>query len=565
MKARRGVPVIGVIIAMLMISPVHAPAQNAGGSPQQQVQQVPAEVSPPALIIAGAAVQAPQSEPVGLFDRIDQAMGAVNSIIGSVLFADLIFWDNTTAPDGTTSTGRRLPFIVAWLVVAAVIMTLRMRFINLRGFGHAIAITRGRYTSPDEPGDVSHFAALSTALSATVGLGNIAGVAIAVSVGGPGATFWMIVAGLLGMSLKMTECTLAQMYREVRPDGTVLGGPMQYLAKGLAERGLAGPGKVLAVVFAFMCIGGSIGGGNSFQVNQSLNAVQESVPLFASVPWLYGLVMTVLAGAVIIGGIHRIANTANKIVPAMCVVYVLASLFIIVTNLDLVGPSLAAIVTQAFAPQAAFGGLIGVLVIGFQRAAFSNEAGAGSAPIAHSAARTEYPVREGLVALLEPFIDTVIVCTMTALVINITGAYNNPAYADLIANAQGAALTSRAFGEQISWFPYVLSLSVFLFAFSTMISWSYYGERSAVWLFGEKASIYFKVFFLVFTFLGSIITATNILDFGDLMILGMALPNLIGVYFLSGKVKRALDEYWGRYRRGEFETFGNKAKSVTSA
>jgi len=386
-----------------------------------------------------------------------------------------------------------------------------------------------------------------------------------VSVGGPGATFWMIVAGLLGMSLKMTECTLAQMYREVRPDGTVLGGPMQYLAKGLAERGLAGPGKVLAVVFAFMCIGGSIGGGNSFQVNQSLNAVQESVPLFASVPWLYGLVMTVLAGAVIIGGIHRIANTANKIVPAMCVVYVLASLFIIVTNLDLVGPSLAAIVTQAFAPQAAFGGLIGVLVIGFQRAAFSNEAGAGSAPIAHSAARTEYPVREGLVALLEPFIDTVVVCTMTALVINITGAYNNPAYADLIANAQGAALTSRAFGEQISWFPYVLSLSVFLFAFSTMISWSYYGERSAVWLFGEKASIYFKVFFLVFTFLGSIITATNILDFGDLMILGMALPNLIGVYFLSGKVKRALDEYWGRYRRGEFETFGNKAKSVTSA
>ena len=564
MNARRGVLIVGAIIAGLMIAPGTAPAQSAGASPSQ-TQSPPPRVSPPALVIAGTAVPAQAAEPNGVFDRIDNAMGAVNGVIGSVLFADLIFWDNTTAPDGSADEGRRLPFIVLWLVVAAVIMTIRMGFINVRGFAHAINITRGRYTSPDAPGDVSHFAALSTALSATVGLGNIAGVAIAVSLGGPGATFWMIVAGLLGMTLKMVECTLAQMYREVRPDGRVLGGPMQYLSKGLAERGIPGIGKGLAVLFAFMCIGGSIGGGNSFQVNQSLNAVQESIPFLAGAPWIYGLVMTVLVGAVILGGIHRIASTADKVVPAMAVVYVVGCLFVILTNTGLIGPAISAIFTQAFRPEAAFGGFIGVLVMGFQRAAFSNVAGAGSAPIAHSAAKTEYPVREGLVALLEPFIDTVVICTMTALVINITGAYNNPEYADIISGAQGAALTSRAFGEQISWFPHVLSLSVFLFAFSTMISWSYYGERSAVWLFGERASKYYKALFLVFTFLGSIITATNVLDFGDLMILGMALPNLIGVYLLSGKVRAALSEYWVKYRLGEFPVYTTKANSVPTS
>ena len=299
-------------------------------------------------------------------------------------------------------------------------------------------------------------------------------------------------------------------------------------------------------LFALLCIGGSLGGGNAFQVNQSLNAIQETVPWLADAPWVYGLIMTALAGVVIVGGIHRIASVADKIMPFMTAVYVLAALTVIFMNVDMVPAALSAIVTGAFAPEAAYGGFIGVLVIGFQRAAFSNEAGAGSAAIAHSAAKTAYPIREGFVALLEPFIDTVVICTMTALVINITGAYNNPDYADLISGAQGAALTSRAFSEQIAWFPYVLSTAVFLFAFSTMISWSYYGERCSVWLFGHRSSNYYKALFLVFTFLGSIITSTNVLNFGDLMILGMALPNLIGVYLLQGHVRAALTDYWKR-------------------
>lgn len=486
----------------------------------------------------------------GLMDRIDGAMGRVNGWIGAFFFYDIIFWDN--GQEGA----RTLPFIVLWLVIAAVYLTFRMGFINFRGFSHAVQVTKGKYTDPSEPGDVSHFQALTTALSATVGLGNIAGVAIAVSVGGPGATFWMIVAGFFGMTTKFTECTLGQMYRDVRGERGVLGGPVQYLSRGFAEKGMPGAGKFLAVLFAILCIGGSLGGGNSFQVNQSMNAMQETMPFFANNPMVYGGIMTILVGIVIIGGIKRIANVADKIVPVMAIVYVIGCLIVILTNTGRIPAAIAQIFAQAFTPEAGYGGFIGVLVTGFRRAAFSNEAGAGSAAIAHSAAKTQYPVREGIVALLEPFIDTVVICTMTALVINITGAYNNPEYASIVAANQGAALTSRAFGEHISWFPYVLSAAVFLFAYSTMISWSYYGERCSVWLFGDGASMPYKILFLIFVFLGSIITSTNILDFGDLMILGMALPNLIGVYLLHGKVKQALDTYWQKYKAGEFPVYG---------
>ncbi|MEX1183540.1 MAG: alanine/glycine:cation symporter family protein [Gemmatimonadota bacterium] len=493
--------------------------------------------------ISGAAPQ--PAVPSGWQADLDAAMGRVNAVISAVFFFDLMWWDEV----------RTLPLVVAWLVIAAIFLTIRMRFINVRAFGHAIALVRGRYTNPNEPGEVSHFQALSTALSATVGLGNIAGVAIAISIGGPGATLWMIVAGLLGMSTKFSECTLALAYRDVGPKGAVLGGPMQYLSKGLAEKGFGTLGRVLAVAFAILCIGGSLGGGNSFQVNQSLNAVQESIPALVGNGWVYGLVMVVMVGAVILGGIRRIANVADKIVPLMAVVYVTACLIVIFANLPQVPAALAAIVQQAFSPDAAYGGFIGVLVVGFQRAAFSNEAGAGSAAIAHSAARTDEPVREGMVALLEPFIDTVVICTMTALVIVFSGAYNNPEYASLIAANQGAALTSRAFGEDLSFFPYVLSLAVFLFAYSTMISWSYYGERCAVWLFGAAASLPYKILFLVFVFLGSILTATNVLAFGDLMILGMAFPNLLGVYILSGKLKGMLDVYWKGYKEGRYPVY----------
>jgi AGCS family alanine or glycine:cation symporter len=530
-------------VALLLAASIGRAAPLAG-SPAQETPAVQQLVLASAALSA-SALQQPADQATGFQARADAAMGTVNGWIASVFFFDVLWFD----PD------HRLPLVVLWLVIAAVYLTLKMGFINIRGFKHAVAITRGRYTDPSEPGEVSHFQALSTALSATVGLGNIAGVAIAVSIGGPGATFWMIVAGFLGMSTKMVECTLGQAYRDVGPDRKVLGGPMQYLARGLQEKGFGGLGKVLAVLFAILCIGGSLGGGNSFQVNQSLNAVQETIPALAGFNWVYGIVMAILVGIVIIGGLRRIAHTAEAIVPLMAVVYVSAAIVVIFTNLAHVPAALSAIITQAFSPDAAYGGFIGVLVVGFQRAVFSNEAGAGSAPIAHSAARTEYPVREGLVSLLEPFIDTVVICTMTALVIVFSGAYNNPEYEALIASRAGAALTSRAFGEHLPFFPYVLSFSVFLFAFSTMISWSYYGERCAVWLFGQGASMPYKLLFLVFVFLGSIITATNILDFGDLMILGMAFPNLLGVYILSGKVKGMLNDYWADYKTGQFKVY----------
>ncbi|MGB0685372.1 MAG: alanine/glycine:cation symporter family protein, partial [Planctomycetota bacterium] len=493
------------------------------------------------LLLLGAPALAQEAEEAKSdpFAGLDAVMGDVNSALSSVFFYPI--------PIGG---GNTVPLLVAWLVLGAIFFTVRMRFINLRGFTHAINVTRGKYTDPTAhgEGEVSHFQALASALSATVGLGNIAGVAIAISMGGPGATFWMIMAGLLGMSSKFVECTLGQKYREVRPNGQVMGGAMYYLSNGLKGMGMAGLGKVLAVMFAILCIGGSLAGGNSFQVNQSLNAIQETVPFFKDYNWVYGLIMTVGVGVVIIGGIKRIASTAEKIVPSMCAVYVLACLYILVTNAGIIGSAFGEIIGGAFNPDAAFGGFIGVLVVGFQRAAFSNEAGVGSAAIAHSAAKTEYPVREGVVALLEPFIDTVVVCTMTALVIVISGAYPGGELATeaapYVTSNNGAGLTSMVFGTQISWFPYILSVAVALFAFSTLISWSYYGERCWSYLFGDQSSLAYKVLFLAFTFLGSVITSTNILAFGDLMILGMAFPNILGVVLLSGQVRQDLVVYW---------------------
>ncbi len=504
------------------------------------------------ILILGAAPTLVAQEAAaggGFMDTVDRAVGVVNGVISAFFFADVIFWDNAAA------TNHVLPLVVLWLVMGSFFLTVKMGFINIRAFRHAIDVTRGKFSNPEDAGEVSHFQALSAALSATVGLGNIAGVAIAVSVGGPGATFWMIIAGLIGMSAKFTECTLGQKYREVRPDGRVMGGAMFYLSKGLGEMGMPRLGKGLAVCFAILCIGGSLGGGNTFQVNQSMNAVQESMPWLVTYPWAYGLVMAALVGVVIIGGIKRIAEVAERIVPTMVGIYVLAALYILFDNYHHIPAAFGEIISGAFTPAAGYGGFIGVLVMGFRRAAFSNEAGAGSAAIAHSAARTPYAVREGIVALLEPFIDTVVVCTMTALVIVITESYANPDNAAIIAANQGAALTSRAFGQHLAWFPYVLGVCVILFAFSTMISWSYYGERCWAYLFGDGNSRSFQVLFVTFTFLGSIISAQNVLDFGDLMILGMAFPNLVGVLLLSGKVKADLAVYWGMYRRGELATY----------
>jgi len=472
---------------------------------------------------------------------VDAFFGAINGFLAQIIFFDVFPGE------------RDMPFIVAWLIVAAVFLTLRFNFVNLRLMRHAFRIICGKYRTADDQGEVTSFQALSTALSATVGLGNIAGVAIAISIGGPGATFWMIVAGFLGMTTKFTEASLAQMYREVRSDGRLMGGAMEYLSRGLAEKGAPRLGKLLAIMFAIFTILGSFGAGSAFQVSQSMGAVQEQITFFRELPIAYGLLMAIAVGMVIIGGLRRIAHVAEAIVPVMVIIYVSACLWIIIGDAALIPEALGKIFTEAFSPLAVAGGMVGSLVQGFKRAVFSSEAGLGSAAIAHSAASVKYPVRQGLVALYEPFIDTVVICTMTALVIVITGVYNAPEYEYIRAASQGAALTSVAFATVSDWFPMILTLSVVLFAYSTAISWSYYGERCWVYLFGERYSILYKIMFIGFVIVASIASATNLVDFTDLLVLSMAFPNLIGLYVLSGKVKTALGEYRMKLASGELD------------
>ncbi len=472
---------------------------------------------------------------------IDDTFGAINGFLAQVIFFDVFPGE------------AKMPFIVGWLIVAAVFLTVRFSFVNLRMMRHAFRVIRGKYRTVDDKGEVTPFQALSTALSATVGLGNIAGVAIAISIGGPGATFWMIVAGFLGMTTKFTEASLAQMYRRTRPDGRLMGGAMEYLSIGLAEHGAPKIGKVLALMFAIFTILGSFGAGSAFQVSQSLGAVQAQLPFFKEVPIAYGLFMAVAVGLVIIGGLRRIAHVAEAIVPTMVIIYVGACLWIILSNVATLPDALSKIFFEAFSPVAVAGGMVGVLVQGFKRAVFSSEAGLGSAAIAHSTASVKYPVRQGLVALYEPFIDTVVICTMTALVIVITGVYDAPEYAAIRAASEGATLTSMAFASVSSWFPAILALSVFLFAYSTAISWSYYGERCWVYVFGERFSILYKAIFIGFILIASVAKASNLVDFTDLLVLSMAFPNLIGLYVLSGKVKVALRDYESKLVSGELD------------
>ena len=450
-----------------------------------------------------------------------------------------------THPNGDPLT-KPISFIVIWLVFAALFFTLRMGFINIRGFKHAIDLARGKYDDPDAPGQVTHFQALATAVSGTVGLGNIAGVAVAVSLGGAGATFWMIVCGLLGMSMKFVECTLGVKYRDILPDGRVFGGPMNYLRYGFEKRNMKGFGKVLAAMFAVLAVGASFGGGNMFQANQAFEQMSGQFPVLAGHGFYFGIATAVLVGVVIIGGINSIAKVTGRVVPIMASLYIVAALAVIIMNIQNIGPAFSAIVDGAFSPSALKGGIIGVLVVGFQRAAFSNEAGVGSAAIAHSTAKTNHPPSEGFVALLEPFIDTVVVCTLTALVLIFTGMHE-------VEGLAGAQLTSDAFGSQISWFPYVLALAVFLFAFSTMISWSYYGMRAWTYLFGKSKKIEFiyKMLFLVFVIVGASVSLGAVLDFSDMMILAMSFPNIIGLYMMSGEVKIDLSAYLKKLKANE--------------
>lgn len=492
-----------------------------------------------------------ESRSNSLFQAINEGF---TWFVDNIIFG-ILFWDAGTGYLFKTLFGVEIgiPLIVLWLIVGGVFFTFRMGFINVRAFKHSLDVVRGKYDDSEDEGEVSHFQALATALSATVGLGNIAGVAIAVSLGGPGAVFWMTVGGFFGMSSKFVECTLGQKYRVVKPDGTISGGPMRYLSEGLRRLKYGAFGRVLAIAFSIFCIMGALGGANMFQANQSYGAVSRVFPFVPS--WLYGLILATLVGLVIVGGVRRIGQVAGTIVPFMCGLYVVASLFILLTNFTEIPGAFGVIVSSAFRPEAIEGGILGVLIQGFRRSAFSNEAGLGSAAIAHSAARTDEPIREGIVALLEPFIDTIVVCNMTALVIVITGAYNNPAYEELRNTGAGAELTAAAFGTSISWFPVILAIAVFFFAFSTMISWSYYGERCWDYLTGGRGTIIFKIIFLLAAFLGAIVAPGPVIGFSDGMILGMAFPNLLGMYFLCPQVARELKDYMRRLKSGEMEVF----------
>jgi AGCS family alanine or glycine:cation symporter len=444
--------------------------------------------------------------------------------------------------------GAEVPLIVLWLIAGGLFFTIYLRFINFRGFKHALDIVSGKYLNHDDPGQITQFQALATAVSGTVGIGNIAGVAVAISIGGPGATFWLIVAGLLGMSTKLAECTLGVMYRKY-DDGVVSGGPMYYLEKGLSLRNWPKLGRALGIFYAASMVIGCLGIGNMFQSNQAaailIDVTGGSSSWFAEQSWLIGLILAVAVGIVIIGGIQSIAATTSRLVPGMALLYTLTALVVIGMNYDEIPGAFAAIWHGAFDPQGISGGIIGVMIIGFRRAVFSNEAGLGSAAIAHSTARTKEPVSEGFVALLEPFIDTVVICTITALVI-ITTVYD-PALAGQ--SVAGIELTTHAFASTLSWTPLPLSLAAILFAYSTMIAWSYYGLKAFTYLVGEHpvADLGFKLFFLSFVVLGSSIELSSLIDLSDAIVFIVAIPNLLGLYLLAPMIKSELIAYEKKY------------------
>ncbi|MCO6509164.1 MAG: alanine:cation symporter family protein [Aridibacter famidurans] len=522
------------------------------------------------LPIAAFAAEAAQTTAErGLDQRINDAFDPIASTWEWLILYPITIGDYS------------LPIVLILLVLGATFFTLYFGFINLRGFPLAIRVVRGHYdeieqgaapvttdTVPHYEGDipdtireegvageVSHFQALATAVSGTVGLGNIAGVAVAIAVGGPGATFWMIVAGLLGMSSKFVECTLGVKYRDLEPDGTVYGGPMYYLSKGLAERGLAPVGKVLAIIFALFCVGGSLGGGNAFQANQATAQLSSMMGLqqYGAAKTIIGIILAFFVGIVIIGGIKRIARVTEKIVPFMAILYVGAALIILLAHFTFIPEAFMLIINGAFTPEAGLGGIAGVIIQGFRRAAFSNEAGAGSAAIAHSAVNTKYPASEGIVALLEPFIDTVVICTMTALVIIVFNDDQSFIYsAQNLQGVQiagqtvgGVDLTSAAFDDVLPGFRYVLTIAILLFAFSTMISWSYYGLQAWKYLFGRSnlADMIFKVLFLLFVVIGAAAQLDAVIKFSDAMILALVFPNMIGLLILFPKVKEELTKY----------------------
>ncbi len=505
-----------------------------------------------ALASAAAAQSVEKTEAAKSLDqRIDEWFGSATGWFVNGIFVDVPI------------NGYPVKMVVVWLALAGIILTLVFKFINFRAFGLALRTVRGHYSRTGDPGEITHFQALSAAVSGTVGLGNIAGVAIGIMIGGPGVAFWLFLSGFLGMATKFAECTLGLKYREFDASGRVHGGAMYYLKKGFAERGLAPVGKVLAGLFAVFCVFASFGGGNVFQVNQTtaqlLNITGGEASFFASRQWLFGVIMAILTGLVIIGGIRGIARVTSGLVPAMCLIYVVSALIVLGTNIGHVPAAIGMIFTEAFQPRAAVvGGILAAFVWGMRRATFSNEAGIGSAPIAHAAAKTRMPASEGVVALLEPFIDTVIVCTMTSLVI-VTSMYFTGDSGHFVINGHqyllgdtsntstsyGISITSHAFQTVHDGFKYVLFMCVFLFAFSTLITWSYYGLQAWQYLFGrnEVVALVYKVIFCGVIIAGSAASMDKAIDFSDASLFAMSLPNLIGVYFLLPVIRKELNKF----------------------
>ena len=500
-----------------------------------------AALAAPALALAAPVAEAAAAAPQGIDQRLSEFMEPFAAIVAKVVFYPI--------PIGTLS----VPWILFWLIAASIFCTFYFRFINIRGFAQGFRIIRGDYADPKGAGEVSHFQALATALSGTVGLGNISGVALAVALGGPGATFWMIFAGIIGMSAKFCECTLGVMFRDENPDGSISGGPMYYLRKGIAQEypALAPLGRALGGLFALFCIGGAIGAGNMFQANAAYNQLLfisggEQSFLYGRAA-LFGLVVAILVGLVIIGGLKSIARVTDKLVPFMAALFMLAGVVVVVAHFGELPNAVRAILDGAFTAQGIEGGVVGVMLTGFRRAVFSNEAGVGTAAIAHSAVRTQEPITEGLVSLWEPFIDTVVMCTMTALIIVITGV------AGPGGSASGVELTSNAFATVLPWFPNVLAVAVFLFAFATMIAYSYYGLKATTYLFGERRWVAnaYKLVFLALIVVGCTMDFNKLVDFSDAVYFLMAVPNCIGIYLLAPVVKRELASYLARLKAGE--------------
>lgn len=522
------------------------------------------------VLIAKNDVQKKESDKeLTLSQKIDQTFTPMVDALGEFLFLDpfsligiyddQVYDDNGNAVFDVEGNPVKAPLkmIVVWLLAGGLFFTFYLKFIGLRGIKHAIDILKGKYTKKGSKGEVTPYQSVTTALSATVGMGNIAGVALAIGIGGPGATFWMIMAGLLGMSLKFAEVTLGHKYRIFNKDGTVSGGPMYYLKYGLMKKGkfMGKFGIFLAFLFAITVMGGSVGGGNMLQANQAFSQLVIFFPSIANYGAIYGIFLAVIVGFVIIGGIKSIAKVTEKIVPLMAGIYIIAALIIIIMNFENTGHALSLIFTSAFSPDAVKGGIIGVMIYGIQRGAFSNEAGMGSAAIAHSASKNDEPVSEGIVAAIEPFIDTVVICTMTALVLIFTG------FAEDTQGLAGVQLTSAAFKSTLSWFPYVLLIAVTLFAFSTIISWSYYGLKGFDYLFGgfgerlfgsrKITNLIFQLSYLTFIIIGASTDIYTVMEFSDMMILAMAIPNIFGLFIMAPEIKKDLNIYWHKLKSGE--------------